>query len=73
MKRLLFLTILIFSGICFAHGDSATNNVFYSVGQSTSDLMAGTGTVTIISGAAVFTVAQTGNIGVGGSACSSML
>lgn len=39
--------------------------VYYSVGQSAADLKTGSPTVTISGGAAVFSVAQTGNIGVG--------
>ncbi|NTW27221.1 MAG: LamG domain-containing protein [Candidatus Moranbacteria bacterium] len=46
--------------------DEAATQVFYSVGQSASDLKTGTNpTINIISGAAVFSEAQTGNIGVG--------
>jgi hypothetical protein len=44
---------------------SSLQNVYYSVGQSSSNLMTGSSTVTISSGAAVFSIAQTGNIGVG--------
>lgn len=44
---------------------TAPANVYYSVGQSSYNLMTGSPTVTISSGAAVFSVAQTGNIGVG--------
>jgi rhodanese-related sulfurtransferase len=40
-------------------------NVYYSVGQSSSNLMTGSPTVTIASGTATFSQAQTGNIGVG--------
>jgi hypothetical protein len=40
-------------------------NVFYSVGQSSSNLMTLSPTVTIASGTATFSQAQTGNIGVG--------
>jgi len=39
--------------------------VYYSVGQSTADRKTGSPTVTMVGGAAVFSVAQTGNIGVG--------
>ncbi|GEM_PF-2524476 len=41
------------------------SNVYYSVGQSAADLKTGTPNVAITSGVATFTVAQTGNIGVG--------
>jgi len=40
-------------------------NVYYSVGQSTANLMTGTPTMTMTGGAATFSAAQTGNIGVG--------
>jgi hypothetical protein len=43
----------------------AATNVFYSVGQATSSLMTGSPTVTITSGTSIFSIAQTGNIGVG--------
>lgn len=42
-----------------------TTPVYYSVGQSTADLKSDSPTVTIASGAAVFSVAQSANIGVG--------
>ncbi|HBI33903.1 MAG TPA: hypothetical protein DEA43_03600 [Candidatus Moranbacteria bacterium] len=45
--------------------DEASSQIFYSVGQSTADLKTGTPTVTISSGVATFSAAQTGNIGVG--------
>ncbi len=45
--------------------DEAANDVFYSVGQTTDNLMTETPTVTILSGIATFSVAQTGNIGAG--------
>lgn len=41
------------------------HQVYYSVGQSVADLKTGAPSVTISGGAATFTVAQTGNIGVG--------
>ncbi|KKP67658.1 MAG: PKD domain containing protein [Candidatus Moranbacteria bacterium GW2011_GWE1_35_17] len=41
------------------------DQVYYSVGQSVANLMSGAPTVTITGGAGVFSVAQTGNIGVG--------
>jgi len=66
MNRLLFLTILLFGTFFFAKDVFATANVYYSVGQSSSNLLAGTSvTLTLTSGAAVFSVAQSGNIGVG--------
>lgn len=40
-------------------------NVYYSVGQSSSDLKTGNPTIGLTSGVAVFSMAQTGNIGVG--------
>ncbi|MDD5464429.1 MAG: LamG domain-containing protein, partial [Candidatus Moranbacteria bacterium] len=45
--------------------DEAAAQIFYSVGQSVADLKTGTPTVTIASGVATFSAAQTGNIGVG--------
>jgi len=45
--------------------DEAANAVYYSVGQSASDLKTGAPNVAITSGVATFDVAQTGNIGVG--------
>ncbi|HBI33907.1 MAG TPA: hypothetical protein DEA43_03620 [Candidatus Moranbacteria bacterium] len=45
--------------------DEASAQIFYSVGQSVADLKTGTPTVTIASGVATFSAAQTGNIGVG--------
>lgn len=46
--------------------DELPTNVYYSVGQSTDDLKTGTPNVTISTGGVgTFTVAQTGNIGVG--------
>jgi hypothetical protein len=52
----------------FMTNTTTTVDVYYSVGQSTSTNLVTGGsstTVTITSGAAVFSVAQTGNIGVG--------
>jgi peptidoglycan hydrolase-like protein with peptidoglycan-binding domain len=43
----------------------APTNVYYSVGQTSTDLKIGSPAVTITGGAAVFSSAQTGNIGVG--------
>lgn len=65
--KMKFLKLTIYTALFFltpsiVHG---ATNVFYSVGQSTSDLKTGSPTVTITSGAAVFSEAQTGNIGVG--------
>jgi len=45
--------------------EAEPRQIYYSVGQSVSDLKTGTPSVTIANGAATFTVAQTGNIGVG--------
>ena len=65
-----FLVMAFFAVGIFAFSSQAlagppSNNVYYSVGQSAADLKTGTPTVTITSGTAVFSVAQTGNIGVG--------
>lgn len=43
----------------------AATNIYYSVGQSTADLKTGSPTITISGTTATFSVAQTGNIGVG--------
>jgi parallel beta-helix repeat protein len=40
-------------------------NVYYSVGSTTPNMLTGSPTITITNGAAVFSIAQTGNIGVG--------
>ena len=53
---------LFFGGVS---GVNAATALYYSVGQSTADLKTGSPTVTIASGVATFSVAQTGNIGVG--------
>ena len=45
--------------------DEGAIPVYYSVGQATGNLETGAGTVSISSGVATFSVAQTGNIGVG--------
>ncbi|KKQ39021.1 MAG: hypothetical protein US57_C0023G0007, partial [Candidatus Moranbacteria bacterium GW2011_GWC2_37_73] len=45
--------------------DEAATAIYYSVGQSVADLKTATPTVTIASGVATFSAAQTGNIGVG--------
>ncbi|NTW27223.1 MAG: hypothetical protein HGA36_02795 [Candidatus Moranbacteria bacterium] len=45
--------------------DEAATAVYYSVGQSVANLMSGTPRISIAGGAAVISVAQTGNIGVG--------
>jgi hypothetical protein len=67
-----------------AYGSDATfttrpcfHNVYYSVGQvkyndALGDLKTGTPTVTIASGVATFSVAQTGNIGVGDRPCGML-
>jgi len=65
LKLTLYVCIALLSSIGFVNHASATSNVYYSVGQNTGNQMSGTGTVTISSGAATFSVAQTGNIGVG--------
>ena len=56
-----FFALLLFFSL--AHSASAAN-VFYSVGQNQNDNKQAS-TVTITAGAAVFSAAQTGNIGVG--------
>jgi hypothetical protein len=57
-----YLAIFNFAPVAFA-----ATNIYYSVGQSTADLITGTPTVTVSSttGLATFTTAQTDNIGVG--------
>ncbi len=63
LKTAFFIFFAVFFLAHFAH---AATNVYYSVGQSTStNLETGSPTVTIASGTATFSVAQTGNIGVG--------
>ena len=52
----------LFLSVPFA--DAATN-VYYSVGQSSSNLMTGSPTITVSGNTATFGVAQMGNIGVG--------
>ena len=69
-KIKLFLLALGTFFACFGLANSASAkpkaiNVYYSVGQSASNLMTGTPTMNMTSGAAVLSVAQTGNIGVG--------
>ena len=63
--RLLILVAFLF--LLFPQGRAlAAVNVYYSVGQTSADLKTGSPTVTMdASGNAVFSVAQTGNIGVG--------
>lgn len=67
--RTAFLFVILIGAFFFfidTPNASAATPVYYSVGQSSSNLMAGTAvTLTLTSGAAVFNVAQTGNIGVG--------
>jgi hypothetical protein len=46
-------------------GAGAADHVYYSIGTSTADLKTGSPNITIASGTATLTVAQTGNIGVG--------
>ncbi|MFH0919811.1 MAG: hypothetical protein V1913_05565 [Fibrobacterota bacterium] len=43
----------------------AQTNIYYSVGQATSDMQTGSSTLTIVGGAGVFSMAQNNNIGVG--------
>jgi len=58
-----FLVGFVFFGAA-VQTDAATD-VYYSIGTSTADLKTGSPTITIASNTATFTVAQTGNIGVG--------
>ncbi|KKQ38947.1 MAG: hypothetical protein US57_C0027G0002 [Candidatus Moranbacteria bacterium GW2011_GWC2_37_73] len=57
-----FFAIGFFAFSSQAHAATA---IYYSIGQSAADLKTGTPTVTIASGVATFSAAQTGNIGVG--------
>jgi acid phosphatase family membrane protein YuiD len=52
------------TGVWDIGADQVSHNVYYSVGDSASNLMVASN-VTVTSGAAVFVSAQTGNIGVG--------
>jgi len=63
--KIILTAVFIIFGLTSATFASAANNVYYSVGQSAADLKTGTPNVTITAGVATFTVAQTGNIGVG--------
>jgi hypothetical protein len=67
MKKTLPIFILFLAfGIFSASSALAATPVYYSVGQdATTDLKTGTPTVSLSSGVATFSVAQTGNIGVG--------
>ena len=61
-----YVPVLVCAGLLYSHSASAaTQDVFYSVGQNTSDHKSGSPTVSISSGTATFSVAQTGNMGVG--------
>ncbi len=61
----IFIFLFLFLGIAFSQPAYGATPVYYSVGQTTDNLMTGTPTVTIASGTATFSTAQTGNIGVG--------
>jgi len=63
MKRILIITFIFLIGL--VNASLAATNVYYSVGQNTNDHSSG-GNVSITSGVATFTVAQTApNLGVG--------
>lgn len=64
-KLTTYALAFLLSAVFFAAHASAATQVYYSVGQSASDLKTGTPTVTISSGVATFSVGQYGNIGVG--------
>lgn len=68
-SRTVFLFVILIGAFFFfidTPNASAATPVYYSVGQSSSNLLSGTSvTLTLTSGATVFNVAQTGNIGVG--------
>ncbi|MFA6183740.1 MAG: LamG domain-containing protein [Parcubacteria group bacterium] len=64
-QKLLLILVFTIIGLSSATFASAASNVYYSVGQSTADLKNGTPNVSITSGVATLSVAQTGNIGVG--------
>jgi peptidoglycan hydrolase-like protein with peptidoglycan-binding domain len=63
-KFFLIGIFLVVGGFPAVASASATN-VYYSVGQSSSDLKTGSPTISISGNTATFSVAQTGNIGVG--------
>jgi hypothetical protein len=67
MKKTLPIFILFLAfGLFSASFASAATAVYYSVGQdATTDRKTGTPTISLSSGVATFSVAQTGNIGVG--------
>ncbi|MFA6048103.1 MAG: hypothetical protein WCV59_00120 [Parcubacteria group bacterium] len=66
MRTKLIFSILIFTGILFAHSASATSNVFYSVGQNTDDHKTGSPTISVSGFTATLSVGQTAaNMGVG--------
>ena len=60
-----FFILVLTSCFFVINGVAAATEVYYSVGQSSSDLKTGSPTINIVSGAVTFSVAQTGNIGVG--------
>lgn len=63
IKRILFSILLI---LLWLNNSFAVVNIYYSVGQdNTTDNKTGSPTLTVASGVATLTVAQTGNIGVG--------
>lgn len=64
-KKIIFIIIL-FPGLFFARNAFGAGNVYYSVGQNTTDHKTGSPTLTIASGVGTFSVAQTAtNMGVG--------
>ena len=64
-KLTTYALAFLLSAVFFAAHASAATQVYYSVGQTASNLMTGTPTLTISGGSGTFSVAQTGNIGVG--------
>lgn len=65
LAKMLVLAILAIGFFSFSGNAQAATNVYYSVGQSVANLMTASPTVTIASGVATFSIAQSGNIGVG--------
>ena len=64
--KLFVVWILVgFALLCAVSQADAVTDVYYSIGTSTADLKTGSPTITISSGIATLSVAQTGNIGVG--------
>ncbi len=66
LKKLFILSFFAFAFFGFTTQVSAATNVFYSVGQNTSDHKTGSPTVTVSGTTATFSIAQTAtNMGVG--------